>query len=47
MAIWLASNLSDGVTGQRFVGKFWDDALPFEQSVARCREAPVLLTPAA
>ena len=26
--LWLASRLSDGVTGARFVGKLWDDALP-------------------
>jgi 3-oxoacyl-[acyl-carrier protein] reductase len=45
MIVWLASPLSDGVTGERFVGKFWDDALPLADSVARCREESVLLRP--
>jgi 3-oxoacyl-[acyl-carrier protein] reductase len=45
MIVWLASSRSDGVTGQRFVGKFWDDGLPMDEAVARCREAPVLLAP--
>ena len=25
---WLCSNASDGVNGQRFIGRLWDDALP-------------------
>ncbi len=43
--VWLASTLSSGVTGHRFVGKLWDDALPPEQAAGRAREAPVLREP--
>ncbi len=43
--LWLASGLSDGVTGGRFVGKLWDDRLPAGEAAARAREAPVLRTP--
>ena len=41
--LWLASRLSDGVTGARFVGKLWDDALPPGEAAAKAREASVLL----
>jgi 3-oxoacyl-[acyl-carrier protein] reductase len=41
--LWLASRLSDGVTGARFVGKLWDDALPSSEAAKKAREAPVLL----
>jgi 3-oxoacyl-[acyl-carrier protein] reductase len=41
--LWLASPLSDGVTGARFVGRLWDDALPPEQAAAKAREPSVLL----
>jgi 3-oxoacyl-[acyl-carrier protein] reductase len=41
--LWLASRLSDGVTGTRFVGKLWDDALPPNEAAQKAREAPVLL----
>jgi 3-oxoacyl-[acyl-carrier protein] reductase len=41
--LWLASRLSDGVTGARFVGKLWDDALPPAEAAAKAREASVLL----
>jgi 3-oxoacyl-[acyl-carrier protein] reductase len=41
--LWLASRLSDGITGARFVGKLWDDALPPGEAATRAREAPVLL----
>jgi 3-oxoacyl-[acyl-carrier protein] reductase len=40
--LWLASSLSDGVTGARFVGKLWDTSLRVEDAAARAREAPVL-----
>ncbi len=40
-AIWLASSLSNGVTGARFVGKAWDPTLPQEEAAARARELPV------
>jgi NAD(P)-dependent dehydrogenase (short-subunit alcohol dehydrogenase family) len=42
--VWLASPLSDGVTGARFVGKLWDERLPPNAAAAKAREAPVLLT---
>jgi hypothetical protein len=43
--VWLASALSDGITGARFVGKLWNESLPPGEAAARAREAPVLLTP--
>jgi NAD(P)-dependent dehydrogenase (short-subunit alcohol dehydrogenase family) len=41
--LWLASRLSDGVTGARFVGKSWDDTLPPSDAAAKAREPSVLL----
>jgi NAD(P)-dependent dehydrogenase (short-subunit alcohol dehydrogenase family) len=41
--LWLASPLSDGVTGTRFVGKLWDDTLPPSDAAAKAREPSVLL----
>ena len=41
--LWLASPLSDGVTGARFVGKLWDASLPPNEAAAKAREASVLL----
>jgi NAD(P)-dependent dehydrogenase (short-subunit alcohol dehydrogenase family) len=41
--LWLASRLSDGVTGARFVGKLWDDKLPPSDAAAKAREPSVLL----
>jgi len=41
--VWLASELSDGVTGSRFVGKLWDARLPLAEAAAKAREASVLL----
>jgi NAD(P)-dependent dehydrogenase (short-subunit alcohol dehydrogenase family) len=41
-AVWLASNLSDGVTGGRFVGKLWDASLPYHEAAARSRELPAI-----
>lgn len=40
--LWLASGASDAVTGARFVGKLWDDALPLAEAAERAREKPVL-----
>ncbi len=31
--LWLASNASDGVTGRRYVARFWDDRAPIQQAV--------------
>jgi len=42
--VWLASPLSDGITGARFVGKLWDASLPPAEAAAKAREASVLLT---
>lgn len=46
IAVWLASSLSDGHSGGRYVGKRWDPALPPGEAAARCLEAPVLRAPA-
>jgi NAD(P)-dependent dehydrogenase (short-subunit alcohol dehydrogenase family) len=43
--VWLASVQSSGVTGARFVGKLWDNALPPEQAAGRAREPAVLREP--
>jgi 3-oxoacyl-[acyl-carrier protein] reductase len=41
--LWLASPLSDGITGARFVGRLWDASLPPNEAATKAREAPVLL----
>jgi 3-oxoacyl-[acyl-carrier protein] reductase len=41
LIIWLASELSDGVTGCRFVGKKWDSSFPLDQAAHAAREEPV------
>ena len=33
--VWLASESSDGVNGQRFIGYFWDESLPLEERIER------------
>ncbi len=43
--LWLASGLSDGMTGGRYVGKNWDPGLAPAKAAARAREAPVFLKP--
>lgn len=43
--LWLASTLSDGVTGRRYVGKFWKPDMPIERGVAAAYEPPVLRSP--
>jgi 3-oxoacyl-[acyl-carrier protein] reductase len=43
--VWLASTLSDGITGARFVGKLWDASLPPDEAAPKAREAAVLLEP--
>ena len=40
--IWLASDLSDGATGNRYVAKFWDASLPPDEAAERCLEPPAL-----
>ncbi len=43
--LWLASTLSDAITGKRYVGKFWKPDMDIEDGVAAALEAPVLLRP--
>ncbi|MCE2464779.1 MAG: SDR family oxidoreductase [Dehalococcoidia bacterium] len=38
--VWLASDASDGVNGQRFVGYMWDDTLSLEETIEKAG-APV------
>jgi NAD(P)-dependent dehydrogenase (short-subunit alcohol dehydrogenase family) len=33
--LWLCSNASDGVTGQRFIGASWDEKLPVEEAAKK------------
>ena len=33
--VWLASNASDGITGQRFIGHYWDESLPITERLER------------
>ena len=43
--IWLASPLSDGKTGGRYVGKLWNPDLAPEEAARRALEQPVLRRP--
>ena len=43
--LWLASTLSDGVNGQRYVGKDWDPAAPIEEARLKALEPSVLRAP--
>lgn len=45
LVVWLASDLSNGKTSGRYVGKLWDPSLPPNQAAERAREAPVLRVP--
>ena len=33
--VWLASDASDGINGQRFIGYYWDESLPIEERIER------------
>ena len=33
--VWLASEASDRVNGQRFIGYYWDESLPLEERIER------------
>lgn len=44
--LWLASDMSDGATGNRYVGKLWDASLPPGEAAARAFQAPALPRPA-
>jgi NAD(P)-dependent dehydrogenase (short-subunit alcohol dehydrogenase family) len=35
--VWLASPQSDGITGARFIAKFWDASLPANEAAAKIR----------
>ncbi|MEK9846284.1 MAG: SDR family oxidoreductase [Rhodospirillaceae bacterium] len=41
LAVWLASEHSDGVTGCRFNAKFWDPSINFNEAARGAREEPV------
>ena len=43
--VWLASRLSDGKTGGRYVGRLWDGSLPPSVAALRAMEPPVLRMP--
>ena len=47
ITLWLASDLSDGITGCRFTGRLWDPALPPAEAAERCRETPIFKKPVA
>ena len=33
--VWLASDASSGINGQRFIGYYWDESLPLEERIER------------
>jgi 3-oxoacyl-[acyl-carrier protein] reductase len=43
--VWLASRLSDGHTGGRYVGRLWDDSLPPNVAAAKAIEPPAVRFP--
>ena len=43
--LWLASTLSDGVTGKRYVGKDWNPQAPIEEALRTALEPSVLRAP--
>ena len=43
--VWLASDLSDGQTGGRYVGKLWDEKLPPNDAAKKAREPSILRAP--
>lgn len=43
--VWLASPLSDGHTGERYVGKLWDKTRPIAEAARGAVEPPVLRAP--
>jgi NAD(P)-dependent dehydrogenase (short-subunit alcohol dehydrogenase family) len=45
IALWLASEASDGITGCRFDAKRWDDNLPMAEAAELCREGPIFPLP--
>jgi 3-oxoacyl-[acyl-carrier protein] reductase len=45
MALWLASNNSDGANGCRYNGSKWDDTLAINEAAEKCRDAPLFPVP--
>ena len=45
MALWLASDESDGVNGCRFSAKHWDGSLSNAEAAEKCRDAPLFPVP--
>ena len=43
--VWLASELSDGHNGGRYVGNRWDNSLSPDKAAAGALEAPVYRVP--
>ena len=43
--VWLASPMSDGITGKRYVGKFWQPDADVQESQQAALQASVLLPP--
>lgn len=41
-ALWMASTLSDGITGLRFAGKTWDKSLPPSEAAKKAQEPHVV-----
>ncbi len=37
-ALWLAADRSNGISGRRIIGKFWDHALPPDEAIKACLE---------
>ena len=33
--VWLASDASDGINGQRFIGYYWDEDMPLEERMKK------------
>ena len=42
-AIWLASDLSEGVTGCRYIAKKWDSCLPPAEAAEKARDIPIFV----
>jgi NAD(P)-dependent dehydrogenase (short-subunit alcohol dehydrogenase family) len=42
-AVWLASDLSEGVTGCRFIAKKWDASLPPTEAAEKARDIPIFV----
>ena len=41
--LWLASQLSDGITGERVVGMLWDESLDVEEAAKKAMEGPAFM----